>query len=97
MAWSGGKDSTALLLAALALARLVRRLTETDLVYWSFTPAQTHCPKCGRTFTGLYTACPECGHEGVEVWSRIVGYYRPLGNWLSARRREFWTRRHYRL
>jgi len=80
-----------------ALAKLVRRLTETDLVYWSFTPAQTHCPKCGKTFTGLYTACPECGHEGVEVWSRIVGYYRPLRNWNPARRKEFWTRRHYTL
>jgi ribonucleoside-triphosphate reductase len=80
-----------------ALAKLVRRLTETDLVYWSFTPAQTHCPECGRTFTGLYTACPECGSGGVEVWSRIVGYYRPLRNWNPARRREFWTRRHYTL
>jgi ribonucleoside-triphosphate reductase len=80
-----------------ALARLVRRLTATDLVYWSFTPAQTHCPRCGVTLAGLHTACPKCGSEGVEIWSRIVGYYRPLGNWLSARRREFWTRRHYRL
>jgi ribonucleoside-triphosphate reductase len=80
-----------------ALARLVRRLTATDLVYWSFTPAQTHCPRCGVTLAGLYTACPKCGSEGVEIWSRIVGYYRPLGNWLSARRKEFWTRRHYTL
>jgi len=80
-----------------ALARLVRRLAETDLVYWSFTPAQTHCPRCGATLAGLYTACPRCGSADVEVWSRIVGYYRPLRNWLSARRREFWTRKHYAL
>jgi ribonucleoside-triphosphate reductase len=80
-----------------ALAKLVKRLAGTDLVYWSLTPAQTHCQKCGETLTGIYTACPRCGSEDVEIWSRIVGYYRPLRNWLSARRREFWTRRHYRL
>jgi ribonucleoside-triphosphate reductase len=78
-----------------ALAKLAKRLVATDLVYWSFTPAQTHCPKCGRTFTGLYARCPHCGYEEVEVWSRIIGYYRPLKNWNPARRREFWLRKHY--
>ncbi|ACB39327.1 anaerobic ribonucleoside triphosphate reductase [Pyrobaculum neutrophilum] len=78
-----------------ALAKLARRITETEVVYWSFTPAQTHCPRCGRTYTGLYKRCPSCGYEGVEVWSRIIGYYRPLKNWNPYRRREFWLRRHY--
>jgi ribonucleoside-triphosphate reductase len=77
------------------LAKLAKRLVSTDVVYWSFTPAQTHCPKCGRTFTGLYARCPHCGYEEVEVWSRIIGYYRPLKNWNPARRREFWLRKHY--
>jgi len=79
-----------------ALAKLTKRLIQTDLVYWSFTPAITHCYKCGRTFTGLYRRCPACGSENIEVWSRIIGYYRPLKNWNPYRRKEFWTRRHYR-
>ena len=78
-----------------ALAKLTQRLAQTDLVYWSYTPAITYCPRCGRTYTGLHTACPRCGSEEVEVWSRIVGYYRPLKNWNPARKREFWTRKHY--
>ncbi len=78
-----------------ALAKLTKRLINTDLIYWSYTPAITHCPRCSKTFTGLYRRCPACGYEGVEIWSRIIGYYRPLKNWNPYRKREFWTRKHY--
>ena len=79
-----------------ALAKLTKRLMQTDLVYWSYTPAITHCTKCGKTFTGLYRNCPVCGNENVEIWSRIIGYYRPLRNWNPFRRKEFWARKHYK-
>ncbi|HDJ83424.1 MAG TPA: anaerobic ribonucleoside triphosphate reductase, partial [Desulfurococcaceae archaeon] len=79
-----------------ALAKLTKRLIQTELVYWSYTPAITHCNKCGRTFTGLYKKCPACGSENVDIWSRIIGYYRPLRNWNPFRRKEFWTRKHYK-
>ena len=79
-----------------ALAKLTKRLMQTDLVYWSYTPAITHCNSCGKTFTGLYTRCPVCGSENVDVWSRIIGYYRPIRNWNPYRRKEFWTRKHYK-
>lgn len=78
-----------------ALAKLTRRLMRTELVYWSYTPAITVCNKCGHSTTGLHTHCPRCGSEDVEVWSRIIGYYRPLKNWNPFRKKEFWTRRHY--
>ncbi len=79
-----------------ALAKLAKRIMETDIVYWSFTPAITHCNNCDSTFTGLYRACPRCGSENIDVWSRIIGYYRPLRNWNPYRRREFWQRQHYK-
>ena len=78
-----------------ALAKLTKRLMKTELVYWSYTPAITVCNSCGYSTTGLYTHCPRCGSENVEIWSRIIGYYRPLRNWNPFRKREFWTRRHY--
>lgn len=78
-----------------ALAKLTKRLLRTKLVYWSYTPAVTVCNACGRSSTGLHTACPHCGSEDLEVWSRIIGYYRPLKNWNPYRKREFWSRRHY--
>ena len=78
-----------------ALAKLTKRLMRTELVYWSYTPAVTVCNECGYSTTGLHTHCPRCGSENVEIWSRIIGYYRPLKNWNPFRKKEFWTRRHY--
>ncbi|RLG39380.1 MAG: anaerobic ribonucleoside-triphosphate reductase [Thermoproteota archaeon] len=78
-----------------ALAKFTRRLSETDLVYWSFTPVVTVCETCGKSFTGAYRKCPHCSSRHVELWSRIVGYYRPLSNWSRPRRREFSLRVHY--
>ncbi len=79
-----------------ALAKLTKRLMKTELVYWSYTPAVTVCKTCNYSTTGLYTHCPHCGSENVEIWSRIIGYYRPLKNWNPFRKKEFWTRRHYK-
>ncbi|MEM2260864.1 MAG: anaerobic ribonucleoside triphosphate reductase [Ignisphaera sp.] len=78
-----------------SLASLTKKLLQTELVYWSYTPAITICPRCRKEFTGLYTSCPKCGNNDVEIWSRIVGYYRPLKNWNPYRKREFWMRKHY--
>ncbi|MEM1694030.1 MAG: anaerobic ribonucleoside triphosphate reductase [Ignisphaera sp.] len=79
-----------------SLASLTKKLLQTELVYWSYTPAITLCPRCGKDFTGLHTSCPRCGSDNVEIWSRIVGYYRPLKNWNPYRKREFWMRKHYK-
>ncbi len=80
-----------------ALASLTKKLTHnSELVYWSYTPALTVCPHCGWRSVGMITTCPRCGSE-TEIWSRIIGYYRPLKNWNPARRKEFWTRKHYRV
>lgn len=78
-----------------ALASLTKRLINTDVVYWSYTPALTICRKCGKSSIGVYSSCPKCGSIEVDVWSRIVGYYRPLRNWNPYRRREFYKRKHY--
>ncbi|RLI87851.1 MAG: anaerobic ribonucleoside-triphosphate reductase [Archaeoglobales archaeon] len=78
-----------------ALKKLTYRIVhQTDLVYFSFTPVISVCPKCKRSFTAHLERCPECGGS-VEVWSRIVGYYRPINRWLPARVSEFKARTHY--
>ncbi|AEM38469.1 anaerobic ribonucleoside-triphosphate reductase [Pyrolobus fumarii 1A] len=79
-----------------ALASLTRRLTaNTNLVYWSYTPAISVCPRCGWSGVGIHTACPRCGAQ-TEIWSRIIGYYRPVNKtWSLPRRREFAHRWHY--
>ena len=78
------------------VTKFVRYITEnTKIVYFSLTPVQTTCNDCGFWTTGMYSRCPKCGSENVDIWSRIVGYYRPVRMWNVGRRAEFRTRLHY--
>lgn len=78
-----------------ALRRLVERIVkQARVVYFSITPAQSFCQRCGWGSVGVQWECPRCGSE-TEVWSRIVGYYRPLRSWNPGRQKEFRMRKHY--
>lgn len=46
------------------------------------------CPKCGK---GLVNTCPICGKE-AELYSRIVGYLRPVQLWNDGKQAEFQDR-----
>jgi len=79
-----------------ALKRTIYNIvTKTKIVYFSITPALIFCNKCGWEGVGVYGSCPKCGSEKIEIWSRIVGYYRPIKNWNIGRRHEFRSRIHY--
>ncbi|MFQ5647857.1 MAG: anaerobic ribonucleoside-triphosphate reductase, partial [Candidatus Aenigmatarchaeota archaeon] len=72
----------------------VRRIAEnTKLPYFSLTPTFSVCPDHGY-FKGEQFKCPEpkCGKE-CEVFSRIVGYYRPVQNWNVGKQEEFKDRK----
>ena len=36
----------------------------------------------------------KCG-KPCEVWSRVVGYYRPIANWSRSKKEEFKDRKTY--
>lgn len=57
------------------------------LPYFSLTPTFSICPEHGY-LSGEQPVCPHCGAE-TEVWSRVVGYYRPVKNWNKGKREEF--------
>ena len=79
-----------------ALKSLVRSIAlNTKVVYFSITPTIAICRKCGWQAIGLFEKCPKCGHQ-VDLWSRIVGYYRPLRSWNVGKRAEFKLRVQYR-
>ncbi len=78
-----------------ALKKLVYRICHTKVTYFSITPAITYCQNCNTTTVGVYSQCPRCGSPLVEVWSRIVGYYRPLYRWNPGKKAEFALRVHY--
>jgi len=75
---------------------LVRRIVENfHLPYFTITPTFSICPEHGY-ISGEHFECPQCGQE-TEVYSRIVGYFRPVQQWNKGKREEFHERREYEL
>jgi len=68
--------------------RLVRKIAEnTALPYFSITPTFSICRNHGY-LSGQQAICPDCRSE-TEIYSRIVGYYRPVKNWNTGKKEEF--------
>jgi ribonucleoside-triphosphate reductase len=75
---------------------LVRRIAETHrMPYFSITPTFSVCTEHGY-ITGEQHICPKCDKK-TEVYSRIVGYLRPVEQWNEGKPAEFQRRRIYKL
>ncbi|MDR1413433.1 MAG: ribonucleoside triphosphate reductase [Puniceicoccales bacterium] len=67
---------------------LVRKIAENyKLPYYSLTPTFSVCPEHGY-LSGEQKICPHCGKQ-TEIYSRIVGYLRPLQQWNDGKQAEF--------
>jgi len=74
--------------------QLVRKIAEnTRLPYYTITPTFSICGSHGY-ITGEHFSCPNCGRQ-TEVYSRIVGYFRPVQNWNLGKKEEFRERLEY--
>jgi ribonucleoside-triphosphate reductase len=70
---------------------LVKKITSGyRLPYFTISPTYSICDAHGY-ISGEKFSCPECGEE-TEVYSRIVGYYRPLNNWNRGKKKEYHDR-----
>ena len=61
--------------------------------YISITPTFSICNEHGY-IAGEHFNCPACGAE-TEVWSRIVGYLRPVKNYNSGKKEEYMLRKKF--
>jgi ribonucleoside-triphosphate reductase len=59
--------------------------------YVTITPTFSVCPDHGY-LPGEQYQCSNCGKE-TEVWSRVVGFYRPVQNWNKGKQSEFKERK----
>ncbi len=74
------------------MKNLVRKVCSNyRLPYFTFSPTFSVCPTHGY-LTGEQNVCPHCG-EDCEVYSRIVGYIRPIKQWNEGKRTEFRARK----
>ena len=59
--------------------RLIRSIVENFPVYYfTLTPVLVVCNECGEKRVGKWDRCAKCGSDDVTVWSRPVGYFRPV-------------------
>jgi ribonucleoside-triphosphate reductase len=71
---------------------LVRKVCENfKLPYFTLTPTFSICPEDGY-LSGEQLTCPKCGRS-TEVYSRVVGYLRPVDQWNAGKQEEFKQRK----
>jgi ribonucleoside-triphosphate reductase len=78
-----------------AKSLLKKSFEQYELPYLSFTPSFSICQNHGY-INGEHFSCPECGEE-TEVWSRVVGYLRPVKNFNKGKREEYSQRVKYKM
>jgi len=65
------------------------------LPYISFTPTFSICEEHGY-IAGEEFVCPQCGKETL-VYSRVVGFFRPIQNWNFGKKSEYEERKEYEI
>jgi ribonucleoside-triphosphate reductase len=81
---------------AQACKELVRSIASNyHLPYFTVTPTFSICSEHGY-LKGEQFKCPKCERD-TEVYSRIVGYYRPIQNWNHGKKAEYKDRVEYGL
>ncbi|MDR1590841.1 MAG: ribonucleoside triphosphate reductase [Puniceicoccales bacterium] len=71
---------------------LIRKIANNyKIPYFSLTPTFSICPEHGY-LSGEQKICPHCGAK-TEVYSRVVGYLRPVQQWNDGKQAEFIMRK----
>ena len=65
------------------------------LPYFTISPTFSTCPSHGYIF-GEFHKCPKCNSD-CEVYSRVVGYLRPISQWNKGKKQEFQDRKLFKI
>ena len=78
----------------MTLKNLVKKIcTNYKLPYFTFSPSFSICKNHGY-IAGEHSACDECG-QVCEIYSRVVGFLRPVEQWNKGKQAEFAIRETY--
>ena len=73
-------------------SELIKKVAwNSHLPYFTLTPTFSICPSHGY-INGEHKQCPACGDK-CEVYSRVVGYLRPVDQWNDGKQAEFAIRK----
>jgi len=79
-----------------SMKNLVKKICSNyHLPYFTFSPTFSVCQSHGY-ISGHHETCPHC-QERCEVYSRVVGYLRPVSQWNEGKREEFYMRKTFKV
>ena len=77
-----------------ACRNFVKKIAENfHLPYYTVTPTFSICKSHGY-LNGEIKKCPTC-KESCEIWSRVMGYFRPVDQWNKGKKSEYKERVEY--
>ena len=56
--------------------------------YITFNVPQTQCDDCKFIAKHPFHVCPKCGSHNTTLWTRVIGYLKPLKSWSESRQLE---------
>jgi ribonucleoside-triphosphate reductase len=68
-------------------------MENTAIPYITVTPTFSICNDHGY-LSGEQFNCPICGNE-AEVWTRVVGFHRPVQSWNKGKKEEYNDRKEF--
>lgn len=75
---------------------LIKKVCENyHLPYFTITPTFSVCKQHGY-IAGEHQTCPKC-KSACEIYSRVVGYLRPISQWNDGKRAEFDQRKGFKI
>jgi anaerobic ribonucleoside-triphosphate reductase len=78
------------------IKRMIKKVvTNFRLPYFTLSPTFSVCPSHGY-LNGEQEKCPVCNEE-TEVYSRVVGYLRPVKQWNNGKQAEFAMRKTFKV
>ncbi len=82
-----------------SMMNLMKKIVnKSSMPYFTLTPTFSVCDRHGY-LKGEKRECPKCKAEGIltkcEVYSRVVGYLRPVDQWNDGKQEEFAQRKMY--
>jgi ribonucleoside-triphosphate reductase len=78
------------------IKNLIKKITsQFRLPYFTLTPTFSVCPSHGY-LNGKQEKCSICHHD-TEVYSRVVGYLRPIKQWNNGKQAEFALRKEFKV
>ncbi|MBS4539115.1 ribonucleoside triphosphate reductase [Clostridium sp. D2Q-11] len=66
---------------------LKKGFANSKIPYLTITPTYSICEEHGY-IKGEQFKCPECGKD-TEVWTRVVGFHRPVQSWNKGKKQEY--------